>query len=125
MSIYLFHRDNLPDGFKFPRMFLDLIEKDALPDLAPWKFLCTSQRDADGWMLALQSLYPSRKLVPFALWVGSDDVACFDGASHSDEPVVLYIHAYASPGWEDRGQEPNFAEWLNRAEIQSAKFNQE
>ncbi|KPF52063.1 hypothetical protein IP65_17870 [Novosphingobium sp. AAP1] len=122
MTCYLFDQKSLPEGFQFPQSFLDVVGRDVLPDLQPWRFLCQSPKDADGWMLAVQRLYPTRKLVPFALWVGSDDVACFDGGGASDDPVVHYVHAYASAGWEDRGNVPNFGEWLKAATEQSASF---
>ncbi|WP_421850617.1 hypothetical protein [Novosphingobium sp.] len=118
----MFDPKSLPEGFRFPRSFIDLVDRNALPDLQPWRFLCQSQKDADGWMLAVQRLYPSRKLVPFALWAGSDDVACFDGDGRSDDPVVHYVHAYASAGWEDRGNVPSFDEWIKAAQEQSVSF---
>jgi hypothetical protein len=76
-------------------------------------------------MLALKRQYPARQLVPFALWEGSDDVACFDGGAESGDPVVYYVHAYASPGWEDRGHVRNFAEWLEAAKEESSKYQAE
>jgi hypothetical protein len=84
-----------------------------------------SQRDADGWLLTVKRLYPERKLVPFALRMGSDDIACFDGSTSSADPVVYLVHAYASSGWEDRGSVANFEAWLKVAEEESARHRAE
>ena len=54
----------------------------------------------------------------------SDDIACFDASIDSaDDPIVFYVHAFASPGWEDRGSVANFNEWLKQA-LQEAKAYQ-
>lgn len=100
-------------------------EAGTIPDISPWIFFNQNKESADGWMLAVQRLYPTRMIVPFALWVGSDDIACFAGDDHSGDPLVHYVHVYASPGWEDRGSVANFTEWLKAAEKQSADFKAE
>jgi hypothetical protein len=122
MKRYLYTREALPQGFRFPKSFLDFVAQQPIADTRPWWLLCQSQQDADGWMLAVKRQYPTRKLVPFALWVGSDDVACFDGDGPLDDPIVHYVHAYASPGWEDRGHVANFEEWLKLANRESTGF---
>lgn len=125
MKCYLFSKESLPEGFRFPLSFLEFVTREPIPDLDPWWFLCTSRLDADGWFQAVKQLYPMRKLVPFALWAGSDDVACFDASELSDDPMVYFVHAYASPGWEDRGYVANFSAWLKRAEEDSARYRAE
>lgn len=125
MERYLFTIESLPEGFRFPSLFLEYVTREPIPDLDPWWFLCTSKPDADGWFQAVKRLYPARKLVPFALWLGSDDVACFDASELSASPVVHYVHAYASPGWEDRGQVADFTAWLKIAEEESALYKAE
>lgn len=122
MKPYLYTQELLSEEFVFPSSFLNFISKNPIPELYPWWFLCTSELDANGWLLAMKRLYPSRKLVPFALWTGTDDVACFDASEPSDDPIVHYVHAYASPGWEDRGRVDNFLEWLAFAEKESSEF---
>lgn len=67
------------------------------------------------WLDDLKRQYPSKSLVPFAKLEDTDDLACFDGFDGSGEPKVLYIHAFASVGWEGRGEELDFNGWLTRA----------
>jgi hypothetical protein len=122
MSRYLYSSDMLPVGFQFPQSFLAHVASLATLDVSPWQFLFRSQKDADGRMLAVKRLYPTRSLVPFAHWDGSDDVACFDGDDRSGDPAVHLVHFYATAGWEDRGQVGSFDEWLKVAEQQSADF---
>ncbi|SDY98805.1 hypothetical protein SAMN04515617_1445 [Collimonas sp. OK242] len=125
MEPYLFTEGLLPEGFLFPHSYIDFVSRESIPDLDPWWFLCTSQRDADGWFQAVKKLYPERKLVPFALWDGSDDIACFDASVPTADPLVHYVHAYASSGWEDRGHVANFTEWLKVTEEESARYKTE
>lgn len=122
MERYLFTKDVLPVGFSFPQSFLSFVAQDPLPDLEPWVLLCTSKRYADGRLSAVKRLYPARRLVPFAFWDGSDDVACFDASITSEDPIVYYVHTYASPGWEDRGHVANFDTWLKAAVEESARY---
>ena len=53
--------------------------------------------------------------MPFAKLEDSDDLACFDGRDGSGNPVVKYVHAFASAGWEDRGEVRDFSSWLAEA----------
>jgi hypothetical protein len=119
---YLFTRHVLPSGFRYPKSFLEFIEQEQLPDLFPWKFLAEDQVSADGWREEIERLYPSRTLVPFANYSGSDDFACFEAAYPSEDPVVHYVHAYASSPYEDRGNVANFLEWIKDAESASAAW---
>ena len=63
--------------------------------------------------------------VPFAHWYCSDDIACFDGADTSGNPKVYFVHAFASSGWEDRGDVDNFDEWLKIAQKDSEEYKKE
>jgi hypothetical protein len=122
MSCYLFSPESLPEGFVFPPSFLAFVAKEPIPYLEPWWFLCEFQKSADFWLAETHRQYPDRKLIPFAKKSGTDDVACFDGASRAPDPKVYYVHAFASPGWEDRGSASNFAEWLQSAEKESIEY---
>jgi hypothetical protein len=93
-----------------------------LSDIEPWWWLAPHKESAIYWIETLREQFPERVLVPFAKHGGSDDVACFDGSDTSDEPRVLYIHAFCSPGWELRGEVGSFKEWLRLTEIESAEF---
>lgn len=120
MANYLFSSESTPKGFKYPKPFLEFVAQDPIPDLDPWWLLCEYKESADFWLAELGRQYPNRPLVPFAKMADSDDVACFDASRPSEDAMVYYVHAYASPGWEDRGHVSNFAEWLSAAERESA-----
>jgi hypothetical protein len=126
MDCYLYGPDLLPAGFRFPKSFLDFVTQPVLPDLEPWELLCQSGRKAaDGWMKALKEQFPTRKLVPFSLRSGSDEVACFDAGKPSGEPGVYYVEAYSPAGMESRGWADNFAAWLRNAERDAAEWKAE
>jgi hypothetical protein len=112
---FLFPPEDLPPGFKFPAAFLDVVKAPELPELTPWWFLAKREKLARGWLDILREQYPERSLVPFAKWDPSDDVACFDGADTSGNPVVFLIHTFTTPGWEQRGTLPDFGAWLAQA----------
>lgn len=118
----MFDGQLLPAGFKYPAQFFDVLGQPALPDLDPWFLLAADQQLSLFWMRTLGGLYPGRSLVPFAKHGGSDDVACFDGADTTGSPRVYYVHAYASPGWEDRGEVASFEEWLRVTQQESQEF---
>jgi hypothetical protein len=120
MSSYFFSADLIPSGFQYPKSYLEFFAQDPIPDLGPWWFLCEFKESADFWLGELRRQYPSRALIPFAKMADSDDVACFDAKGAAEDPVVHYVHAYASPGWEDRGHVSNFTEWLEAAEQEAA-----
>ena len=121
---YLFDAARLPDGFRFPTAYLELIAGAArLPDLCPWWFLAESRELAEFWLTTLQQQYPSRELIPIAKRDDlSDTLACFDGADHSGNPVVHHIHAYTEPDWEQRGTWRDFHDWMAQAELDAAEY---
>ena len=121
---YLFEDYALPNNFKFPQSYLDLVE-NGLPDIEPWWWLASHKDSAIYWADTLRKQFPSRTLVPFAKHSSSDDIACFDGSDTSNNPKVLYIHSFCSPGWEHRGEASSFAEWLQKTEIEAAEFKAE
>jgi hypothetical protein len=115
MTCYLYTVADLPNGFRFPDSFLRAVSTNPMPDIDPWWFLCEFKDSADFWLAELKRQYPDRSLVPFAKLGAFDDIACFDGADKTGDPVVFYVHSFASPGWEDRGFLPNFSDWLKAA----------
>jgi len=40
----------------------------------------------------------------------------------SDNPRVFFVHCFASPGWESRGEAADFAEWLKLAQEDHQEF---
>lgn len=125
MTHYLYSEQELPRGFCFPASFLDMVHRDFVLDLEPWWFLYEFEDFAKQWLLEIERLYPNRSLVPFAKVSYSDDIACFDGNDKSGNPKVYYVHAFASPGWEDRGCVGSFDEWLKLAKEESAQYKAE
>lgn len=122
MRVDFFSPELLPLKFIFPQSYLLYIDQKPIPDLMPWWFLCEMKGMSDSWFKNIQKQYPSRNLVPFAKIDHTDDVACFDASTHAIDPIVHYVHAYASPGWEDCGHVINFDEWLNAAKAESAQY---
>ncbi|MGC1019607.1 SMI1/KNR4 family protein [Pantoea agglomerans] len=125
MGMYLYAKTDLPDDFKYPDAYIDIISLEVIPDLEPWSFICEFKESASFWMSEMKKQYPTRKLVPFAKLNYSDDIACFDGEDISGDPKVYYVHAFASAGWEDRGYTDSFAEWLKMARLESASYKAE
>lgn len=116
------YKKYLPSGFEFGQEFLEIITQDKLPDIDLWWFFCSSDNYIDYWCEEIKKLYPDRLLIPFANWRYSDDIVCFDGSDISGDPKVYYIHAFASPGWEERGSVANFNEWFKLAQEESARY---
>jgi hypothetical protein len=70
----------------------------------------------------LRRQYADKSLIPFGKMEDADDSACFDGSGTSGDPRLLYIHAFASAGWEQRGEEANFLAWLEGAAGDHRRF---
>jgi hypothetical protein len=80
--------DKLPDGFVYPKKYLEFSEGGDYPSLYPWWFV-----DADseaGTLFYSIRNRDGRNLIPFAK-VDDDrgDIACFDGDDTSGDPSVL------------------------------------
>ena len=119
--MYIFETATLPSGFEFPVGYLELLQS-GLPDIEPWWWLAPHKDSSIYWKETLGKQFPQRMLVPFAKDGGSDDVACFEGGSQGEQPKVLIIHSFCTPGWEHRGEFENFSEWLKHACAESASF---
>jgi len=103
----------IPPAFEFPFAFNAWVEQGGPEELSWWDVFDAEKTQV--WLRILRKLYPSRSLVPFAKFIANDDVACFDGADRSGNPVVHYVHSFADSGWEDRGSVPSFEHWLEDA----------
>lgn len=112
----------LPVGFVYPDSFIQFIHREPLPDLKPWWFLHKYAGTSEAWLKTVREQYPNRQLVPFAKVEHTDDVVCFDASEPSSDPIVHYVHTYASPGWEDRGHVINFDAWLQAAIADAQQF---
>lgn len=101
---------DLPDEFTYPASFVRVVEL-GLTDLEPWQILVGDQLRRRYHGLATR--FPDRRLIPFARRQDNDDVACWD-LDEGDDRVVI-IHDFASRGWENRAEFPNFYSWLRSA----------
>ncbi len=105
----LMEGSELPSWFNYPKEFLRIVEQGLL-DLDPWVILQANATRAK--ILGLAKRYPSRQLVPFAAREDNDDVACWE---KNKPDVIVVIHDYASPGWENRMEFLSFWDWLRSA----------
>ncbi|MDQ0651383.1 hypothetical protein [Pseudomonas cedrina] len=122
---YLYPASVLPTGFLFSKDYLDFISQNSIPDLEPWWFLCEFKDHAEYWLNELARQYPDLRFIPFAKLEDSDDFACFDGGDRTGDPTVIYVHAFASQGWETRGSVMNFSEWLKKTYDESTRYKAE
>ena len=112
----------LPHGFQYPLTYVRFVES-GVPQLEPWVFLMRFQvEEPHSLPNGLRERYPKRKLVPFSTRIDNDDVACFDALEKLNDRTVLIIHDFASPGWELRGEFPDFNEWLAMAKSESLEY---
>ncbi|OCG42894.1 SMI1/KNR4 family protein [Gilliamella sp. Bif1-4] len=125
MAHYLYSKEELPEGFKYPLSFLEIVSKKDVLDLEPWWFLYEFEDFARHWLFEVKKQYPTRKLIPFAKTSNNDDIVCFDGSDISGNPKVYFVHTFATPGWEDRGSVYSFDEWLKQAKEESAQYKAE
>jgi hypothetical protein len=96
-------------GFTYPAGLEKVVDL-GLTDLDLWFIMDATF--AERYCSALGERYPERKLVPFAKRGDNDDVACFE----LDKPgKVEIIHDFADPGWEQRGEYPDFWDWFKSA----------
>lgn len=110
-----------PAGFRFPPTFVEMV-RGPLPDIIPYDWLMVDGDVLEVIVDTLRRLYPNRSLVPFAGDTRNDDLFCFDGHDTTGEPAVLLIHAFASPGWEYRGEWRSFESWLEEAARQRREW---
>ena len=108
-ALDLLTEDELPEDFRYPAPF-NRVVAFSLIRLEPWLFLEGVPLREKFYGLAER--YGKIRLVPFAVRVDNDDVACFE-AGRGD--AVFLIHDYASPGWELRAEFPTFFDWFRQA----------
>lgn len=98
-----------PDWFNYPLAFMRVVNQN-LVDLTPW-YIMDGQLVLER-MQGLKDRYPNRDLVPFARRDDNDDVACFEKGKGD---LVVVIHDFASPGYEQKTVFPTFWEWFKYA----------
>ena len=105
----------LPKDFSFPDKYLEEISMESIPSYGDWYYLIESEGLQKQFYDIAQEDYPSRSLVPFARYDGTDDVACFEGGDATGNPEVYIIHFFSSSGWEQRAKLSDFENWLSLA----------
>ena len=109
MNIELLENKVLPEWFSYPKNFLRIVGQGLL-DFDPWIIL--SGDVLNSRYLGLKNRYPERQIVPFAARDDNDDIACWD---IDNGEVIMIIHDYASPGWENKEKFNNLWSWLRSA----------
>ena len=107
----------IPDWFTYPHSFIRIVDS-GLAVFRPWRIL--KQPHISGRMHGLSDRYPQRHLVPFALRMDCDDVACWE---QGNMPKVVIVHDFASPGWERRKEFESVDEWLKAAIADFLEFD--
>ncbi|OOE77139.1 hypothetical protein [Salinivibrio sp. ML290] len=98
-----------PEWFSYSQDFLRIVEQGLL-DFDPWIILQNEQLRTR--FFGLKERYPERQLIPFARREDNDDVACWD----RDKPgIIIIIHDFSSPGYENKEEYKSFWDWLRAA----------
>ena len=90
------------------REFIRVVEL-GLTNLEPWHIVFGDRLRTR--FEGVRKRYPSRRVVPFALRQGSDDLAAFVVGSYE----VIILHDFASPGYESRRTFDSFFGWFRAA----------
>lgn len=105
----LYDASNKYPGFEYP-LGLEKVADLGLTDL-DWWFIMDAPF-AEHYCFSMSERYPERQLVPFAKRTDNDDVACFELGKPGKVEIV---HDFADPGWEQRGEFPDFWSWFQSA----------
>jgi hypothetical protein len=105
-----------PSWFAYPAAFLRFAGT-GIHRFAPWRFL--EPEYVLSRMKGLSERFLNRTLLPFALRTDCADVACWEYEKGS---VVVVIHDFADPGWEQVGEFENFWSWFRSAVEDFATF---
>jgi hypothetical protein len=120
MCSYYLDEKLLPNGFDYPKQYVDFIASEGtLED--PWSFFYgelpkfKNKTHLELCFTGLKKRYQDRDVVPFADFLCTDDIACFDLSQDKPKGAVIIIHDFASPGWEGREEFKDFNAWLAHA----------
>lgn len=131
MKPFLYDLPILPEGFKFPSAYLELVAASEGLDMEPWSFLSRNMALSLSYYSAMLLKYPGSMLIPFAIiqdetglyndgWVV---LACFEGGDKTGDPAVK-IYDFSRPKsspWDNLGY-LNFAVWLEAAKEESSRY---
>ena len=103
-------------NIRLPETFLEFPTEGRDHGLA-WKFLSAAEAIRLMAELDVRFNYPGREWrgVPFARSTISEDVACFDLTTPTDQEArVLPIRDWHGPRWEFSGENKTFDQWLTQ-----------
>jgi hypothetical protein len=109
--------NEVPDWFTYPHSFIRIVDS-GLTVFKPWRIL--KQPHISSLMRGLTERFPERRLIPFAVRMDCDDVACWE---QGEMPRVVIVHDFASPGWERRKGFDDVAHWLRAAIADFIEFD--
>jgi hypothetical protein len=101
---------------QLPVSFTEIPVKGNSHQLA-WKFLSAAEALSLQAELDTRFTYPEREWrgIPFACSTVSEDVACFDLTTPTDQEArVLPIRDWHGPRWEFSGENKTFDQWLTQ-----------
>lgn len=101
------------------RKYLTLLSLN-LRNFRPWRILDQDQNS--NYTQEIKERYPNRKLIPFAVRVDCDDIACWDLSKESQK--IYIIHDFASEGWEEQAVFENFEAWMESVLRDMYEFNE-
>ena len=134
MKAFLYDLPILPNGFKFPIDYLDMVLADDFVDIEPWRFLSKDMATSLFYYSSMLLKFSGAALVPFAIiqdesglyndgWVV---LACFDGDG-KDGSSCVRIYDYSKPKlspWDNLAYS-GFSEWLSAAKEESSRYKAE
>lgn len=103
--IDIFEENEKPIWVHYPNEYIELINNDK-DEFLPW-YLMDKKQTLIRYS-GLRKRYPTRNLFPFARDDNSDDVACWE---ENKPGMVIIIHDFASPGYENKIEFNSFSEW--------------
>lgn len=120
MKKFLPSSEELPESFKYPKAYLDIVDNQNSHYITPWRFIGDTPTEIPFFISLLHDKYNGKTLIPFARCEDSanGDLACFDGDDLSGDPrVFFHVFNYQGeiPDWDNRYHLKNFLEWLKEA----------
>lgn len=113
---YFYTKVLLPDGFRYPLEYIDLVHKGELQSLSPWWFLGKKPEFAELCFNVINEKLGGEKiLVPFAKTDDDGDIACFDGNDTSGSPRIYFDTGEENMrgvNWDERYSIDSFSNWL-------------
>ncbi len=131
MHPFIYDGSIIPQGFKLPQSYIDLVTQKILPEIEPWFFLSYDIGSTLHYYGSLLIKYPDQPLLPFAMIhdksgfynKGMIVLACFDTTDRSNNPCVR-SYDFSTPDqspWENICYD-DFNDWLHAAKIESHHY---